>query len=124
MIRNMLPRVSIAALALLTGGFQVIDGIHELRTGTYIGPETPGPWRNVVTAVGLDPFTLGPAFIVLGSCWLAAAALLLVTSSTAAWCALFVTAVMTLWYLPVGTAAALATIGVLVLARTQLIGAG
>jgi hypothetical protein len=120
----MLPRVAIAFLALITGSFQLVDGIHVLVKGRYIGPETPGPWRHLVNVIGVDPFAIGPVFIALGACWLAAATTLLVTSSTVAWWALLVVAVMTLWYLPVGTATACATIAVLLLTRTSLTGAG
>jgi hypothetical protein len=120
MIRIMLPRVALIVLGLITGGFQIIDGTHVLVTGKYIGPEMPGPWRHVVQAIGLDPFALGPAFIVLGACWLTATALLLLTTSTWAWWMLMVTAAMTLWYLPVGTATALATIATLLLSRDNL----
>jgi hypothetical protein len=124
MIRGMLARLAIAVLALFTGGFQVVDGIHALVTGRYIGPETPGPWRHVVRVVGLEPLDMKVPFLVLGSAWLAVATALLVTSSTVAWWALLVIAVLTLWYLPVGTANALATIAILVLARTQLTNVG
>ena len=117
----MIARVAIVVLALVTGGFQIVDGFHVLATGEYIGPETPGPWRHVVQAVGLDPYALGLGFIVLGACWLTATAMLLLTSSAAVWWALIITAAATLWYLPVGTVTALATIGILILARAQLI---
>jgi hypothetical protein len=117
-------RLALMVLAAITGGDQVIDGIHVLVTGRYLGPETPGPWSQVVTAVGLDPFDLGPGFVVLGTCWLAAAALLVLTSAPAAWWSLLVVAVMTLWYLPVGTFTALTTIAILVLARTTLVESG
>jgi hypothetical protein len=116
----MLPRLAVAILALVTGGFQVVDGIHVLATGKYIGPPTPGPWSQIVRAIGLDPFTLGVPFVVLGGCWLVAAAALLLTSAAAAWWALLAVAVATLWYLPVGTLTALATIAVLLLARAAL----
>jgi hypothetical protein len=116
----MLARLAIAILALITGGFQVVDGIHVLATGKYIGPPTPGPWRHVVQAVGLDPFALGIPFVVLGACWLVAAAALVLTSSSAAWWALLFVAAATLWYLPVGTLTAVATIAILVLVRAKL----
>jgi hypothetical protein len=38
-----------------------------LVKGKYIDPGTPGPWRRVVAAIGVDPFAMGPPFIVLGS---------------------------------------------------------
>ena len=120
----MVARLALAVLALVTGGFQVVDGVHVLVRGRYLGPPTPGPWRHVATAVGLDPFALGPVFVLLGLGWLAAAGTLLATGSPTAWWALLGVAVATLWYLPVGTATALATIAVLVAARAQLTGAG
>jgi len=113
-------RLFLAATALLTGGYQVADGLHVLLTGRYLGPPTPGPWRHAVRAVGLEPVTIGPVFVTLGACWLAATAWLLTTSSPAAWWALLATAVLTLWYLPVGTALALVTITTLLVARTRL----
>src|SRR5262245_8085586 len=112
----MVPRVAIAVLALITGGYQLADGIHVLTTGKYIGPETPGPWRHVVQAGGFDPFTIGPVFVVLGAAWLASATFLVFWDSTAAWWSLLITAVLTLWYLPVGTITSLATIVILILA--------
>jgi len=114
-------RVAIAVLALLTGGFQVVDGLQVLRTGRYIGPPTPGPWRHVVAAVGIDPFRMGVPFVVLGAAWLLAAGALLWTGSPVAWWALLVVAVATLWYLPVGTLNAVLTIAVLVLGRAALV---
>jgi hypothetical protein len=92
----MLPRIALAVLAFVTGGFQVVDGIHVLVTGKYIGPTTPGPWRHVVQAVGLDPIDVGPGFIALGASWLSATAALLLTSHAAAWWAVMATAVLTL----------------------------
>ena len=41
----MAARVVLAVLALITGGYQVVDGIHVLATGVYMGPATPGMWR-------------------------------------------------------------------------------
>lgn len=120
----MVARVLVALLALVTGGWQVIDGAHVLRTGRYLGPPEPGPWRHLVGAVGLDPFSLGVPFVVLGASWLAAAAILLATGTPAAWWALLITAAATLWYLPVGTATAVLTIGVLVLGRATLVNGG
>jgi hypothetical protein len=120
MIHGMPARLAIAILALVTGGFMVVDGIHVLVTGTFFGPPEPGPWSQVARAVGLDPFALGVPFVVLGAAWLIASTVLLLTASSAAWWALLVVAAAALWYLPVGTLTALATIAVLVLARGRL----
>ena len=116
----MLIKVVCGLLGLVVGGFQIIDGVHVLRTGTYIGPPTPGPWRHVVSAVGLDPFAMGPVFITLGSAWLLATGWLLVTSSTAAWWTCLAVAVLTLWYLPVGTVLSVVFLLLLVLNRSTL----
>jgi hypothetical protein len=116
----MAARLILAVAALLTGGYQIADGAHVLLTGRYLGPPTPGPWRHAVRAVGLDPFAVGPVFVTLGACWLAATAWLLATHAPAAWWALLATAVLTLWYLPLGTALALVTITTLLLSRTHL----
>lgn len=97
----MFARVSLGCIALVVGGFQVLDGVHVLRTGRYVGPPTPGPWRHVVSAVGLDPFGMGPVFVALGLAWLAAFGWLVLAGGPAAWWACVAVAVLTLWYLPV-----------------------
>jgi hypothetical protein len=117
----MAARVVLAVLALITGGYQVVDGIHVLATGVYMGPATPGMWRYAVGAAGIDPFKFGPGFVVLGVCWLVALASLLATGTRTAWWSLLAVAVLTLWYLPVGTLTALASIVVLIVGRDQLI---
>ncbi|HVF04869.1 MAG TPA: hypothetical protein VNA20_08520 [Frankiaceae bacterium] len=117
----MLVRVALAAVALAVGGFQVVDGVHVLRTGRYIGPPTPGPWRHVVAAAGLDPFGIGPVFVGLGIAWLAAFGWLLLGGGAAAWWACVAVAVLTLWYLPVGTALTVVALVLLVLDRAALL---
>jgi hypothetical protein len=114
-------RVILTVLALITGGYQVMDGIHVLATGVYMGSATPGPWRHVIDATGIDPMDFGPGFVLLGVCWLVAIAMLLSTSSRRAWWALLIIAVLTVWYLPVGTLTAVATIVVLLAARERLV---
>ncbi len=117
----MVVRVVLAILALITGGYQVADGIHVLATGVYMGPATPGMWRHVLGAAGIDPYGFGPGFVVLGVCWLVALASLLATRSGPAWWSLLAVAVLTLWYLPVGTLTALASIVVLIAGRDHLV---
>ena len=48
----------------------IFDGIHVLTTGKYFGPEKPGPWSDLVSFVGIDPFDLGIPLIILGFLWL------------------------------------------------------
>lgn len=116
----MLVKGALALLALVVGGWQVADGIHVLRNGTYLGPPTPGPWRHVVAAAGLDPFAIGPVFVALGGAWLLSTAWLLLAGGGAAWWACVAVAVLTLWYLPVGTALSLVTLVLLVGNRATL----
>ena len=98
----MIAKVIISLIALLVGGWMIFDGAHILITGRYFGPEKPGPWSSIVSAVGLDPFSLGGPFIVLGALWLLFLVSMLLHQSWARYGALVV-AVATLWYLPVGT---------------------
>jgi hypothetical protein len=117
----MVARVVLTILALITGGYQVADGIHVLATGVYMSSVMPGMWRQVIGAAGIDPYGFGPGFVVLGVGWLVALASLLATGGRVAWWSLLAVAVLTLWYLPVGTLTALASIFVLIVARDQLV---
>jgi hypothetical protein len=79
----------------------VADGVHRLISGTYFGGAL-GPWAWLVARMGIDP--LAPAmalvFIVFGLAWFAAAVALLLARARYAVAAL---AVLTLWYVPIGT---------------------
>ncbi len=101
---------SLVLIALATGGWMLADGLRVLRTGRYFGPGTPGPWRHVPQAMGIDPLALGPVFVTLGALWLVLAAL--VTTALLPARVLALPAVLSLWYLPVGT---LLSVGVLVI---------
>lgn len=105
---------SINLLAAVQGLWMVFDGIHLLRHGNYFGPETPGPWAALVARAGFDPFGIGPVFLALGALWLAA----MLGHLAAAWTApLVVMAVLSLWYLPVGTVISAAVLGLVFLQR-------
>src|SRR5688500_10986928 len=97
-----MAKIMMLLIAILVGGWMIFDGVHVLFTGKYFGPEKPGPWSSLVTAIGLDPFRLGVPFVIFGILWLAFAACILLGQSWA-WFAALITAVLTLWYLPVGT---------------------
>lgn len=116
----MAVKILVLSVALLVGGWMIFDGIHVLSTGKYFGPEKPGPWSDLVAAVGLDPFRLGVPFIALGVLWLAFTAAMLLGRSWA-WYASLITAVLTLWYLPVGTELSVAYIMLLIVFRTRLV---
>jgi hypothetical protein len=111
----------ISLVSLLVGGWMIFDGIHVLLTGKYFGPEKPGPWSDiVVAATGLDPFQFGVPFITLGILWLAFAAAMLFGQNWA-WYAALITAVLTLWYLPVGTVLSVVYIALLIVFRSRFV---
>lgn len=101
--------------------WMLFDGFHLLVTGTYFGPTKPGPWADLAAAVGLNPYGFGPFFIVLGILWILFLIEVLRGSRWGWWGALAV-AVLTLWYIPVGTALAVGYIVMLAFFKKRLIG--
>src|SRR3989442_11941149 len=73
-----LPRIAAAALAIINGGYLVIDAIRRFVVGDFfrIGGQL-GPWAVLVGAVGIDPLAMGPVFLVIGVAQVAAASMLL-----------------------------------------------
>jgi hypothetical protein len=112
-------KVILSLIALLVGGWMIFDGVHVLTRGRYFGPEKPGPWSDVVAAVGLDPFGFGVTFIVLGLLWLLSLAAVLLRPRHG-WYAALLVAILTLWYLPVGTILALLYVALLFVYRRKL----
>lgn len=95
-------KIVISVLALLTGVFMLLDGITVMLRGKYIGPPEPGPWAKLFRAFGVNVFSLGPLFVTYGIAWLI---LLFAVTTNQSWAlryGLFL-AILTLWYLPVGT---------------------
>jgi len=86
------------------------DGSRALIVGDYLTPKTGrfagqlGPWSDVVRAVGIAPRSLlmKVIFLLFGVAWLAAAAAFQRRRPGSAR-VLAVLAVLTLWYLPIGT---------------------
>ena len=101
-----------AFLGFQPGGWMIFDGFHVLTTGKYYGPPEPGPWASLVSALGFHPFSLGPAFLILGFAWVMAATLLLLKPAVGRILSLCL-AVVTLFYLPVGTLYAVCVIALL-----------
>lgn len=97
----------------------IFDGIHVLAAGKYFGPEKPGPWSHLVASVGLNPLSLGVPFIGLGLFWLLSHSAMLLRQSWG-WYAAMLTAILTLWYLPVGTALSVLYIVLLLAFRVKL----
>src|SRR4051812_37681062 len=46
-------QLALAVTGLLAGGWMVFDGIHVLLRGKYFGPDKPGPWSHLFTALGI-----------------------------------------------------------------------
>lgn len=117
----MIAKIITSLIALLVGGWMIFDGIHVLATGKYFGPEKPGLWSDLVAAIGVDPFKLGPLFIAFGVLWFLFLAAMLLRQSWG-WQPALLTAVLTLWYLPVGTVLSLLYILLLIHSRSTLQG--
>ncbi|MEX2219563.1 MAG: hypothetical protein WD749_12490 [Phycisphaerales bacterium] len=101
----------LVALAIQPGLWMTFDGARALIVGDYITPRSGeyagqlGPWKHIVSAVGLDPrgTPMKAIYTAFGLAWLAAAA---ACALGAPWGtkAMLVMGIATLWYLPIGTA--------------------
>lgn len=83
----------------------LFDGLLALVTGSYIAPGGQlGPWQHVVSALGIAPLSAGmkTAFVVLGAAYIASAAAYAFYKPRGT-LYLAAAAVLTLWYLPLGT---------------------
>ncbi len=119
-------RLVIAALALVEAGYMATDGIRALVVGDYITPRSGrfagqlGPWSAVVSAVGIPPRSpiMKGSFAVYGVVWLAVIVAYL-AGARWAWRAMLLAAVLSLWYLPLGTVISLLVLGLLLLERRR-----
>lgn len=112
----------VLALSLINGLWMLIDGVYVMLNGKYIGPEKPGPWASVLSITGVDVFKLGPMFVGFGIAWLVFAAGLFADASWAYWLGV-IAAILTLWYLPVGTIISLLNLAILIFFRERVIAA-
>lgn len=111
----------IVIIALLIGGWLLLDGARALATGSYTTPSSGtyagqlGPWSKVAASVGLSPngLMLKLTHIILGASWLIFG-FLSFRGVPFAWWPLLLTAMLSLWYLPFGTVAG-ALVGFLLL---------
>ena len=99
-------------LAFANGVFMLLDGIHVLIKGKYMGPEKPGPWANLFYRFKVNVFKLGPLFITFGIAWLI---LVYGLWTNQAWVNELgiIISLLTLWYIKVGTVISLITISLL-----------
>jgi hypothetical protein len=96
-------RLLLIFASALQGMWMLGDGTHALRSGHYYGSRL-GPWAAVVSRVGIDPnsSTMRWIFVALGVLWLVVLALITARARHALTLALLA-AVLTLWFLPIGT---------------------
>jgi hypothetical protein len=109
----------IIILGIITGGFMLIDGIHVLLKGKYIGPPEPGPWASLFYKMKVDVFKLGPLFIAYGLLWLVFVSGVWMQKGWAYPLGI-TTAILTLWYLPVGTLISVIVLIMLLAARSKI----
>ena len=112
-------KIIITVLSLLNGGYMLADGIYVMLRGKYIGPPKPGPWAMLFEKLHINVFLLGPLFITFGLVWLAFLFSFL-TKQNWAYSLGIVVALLTLWYLPVGTLISLIVLALLLTMRTKL----
>jgi hypothetical protein len=121
---NIRMRLPLLAVALVMGAWLLFDGLRAVATGSYTTPTSGefagqlGPWARVVGVIGLDPngVVMRVVHLLLGAWWLAAAVGELRRHPGASRM-LLVAAALTLWYLPVGTIAAIVVIALLLVRR-------
>jgi hypothetical protein len=103
-------RLLLIVASALMGSWMLADGTHALRSGHYYGSRL-GPWAAVVSRAGIDPLstTMMHTFVAFGVLWLSVFAMVVGRDRHAAWLAIFA-AIITLWFLPIGTLLSVMTI--------------
>ena len=115
----MLPKIILAILSVLLGGWMIIDGSHVVMTGKYLGPDKPGPWAVLVESVGIEPLDLGGIFILLGICWIIGLISMFLKKEWS-YELLIAVSVASLWYFPFGTIIAILFLIILIRFRQRL----
>lgn len=112
-------KLLVTILALLNGGYMLLDGLYVMFKGKYIGPEKPGPWATLFYKLDVNVFKLGPLFIFFGLLWLG---WLWALWTSQDWAYIFgvLISILTFWYLPVGTLFSIVILIILLTARTKL----
>jgi hypothetical protein len=119
-----MARVTIVGLALIEGLWMGFDGTRALTVGDYFTPRSGtragelGPWHYIVESVGIAPRStlMKVIFVAFGLAWLIVAGALI---RRVPWAvnAVWIAAVLTLWYLPVGPAFGVIEIALCLLLR-------
>ncbi len=119
-------RPVIAVLALFEAGYMALDGIRAMIVGDYITPGSGrfagqvAPWSALVSAIGIPPRStlMKGIFAAYGLAWLVVI-LAYAGGARWAWRAMVLAAILSLWYLPLGTVISLLLLGLLLLQRGQ-----
>jgi hypothetical protein len=106
-----------ALLSVALGAWMIFDGARALIVGDYFTPRTGryagslGPWVGLVLRLGIDPRAtpMKVLFVGFGVAWLLVGAGLVFGTAGILQIAI-VLAFATLWYLPLGSAIALAVL--------------
>jgi hypothetical protein len=120
-------RIAILVLTLNTAGFMLFDGGRALIKGDYLTPKSGryagqlGPWKHLVSAVGIGPRSTAMKWIFVGygAAWLAIAGCF-AARLPFSWWAMVVAAVGSLWYLVFGTLASAVILVLLLLPGGRL----
>ncbi len=113
-------RKTIFTIAILMGGWMILDGLHVLIFGNYIGSRKPGPWAGIVSAIGLDPMRFGLVFVAFGIDWIVGG-IGVIKDRRWGYNLTIIIAVLSLWYLTIGTLLAVLAIVLIIvhLSRKQ-----
>lgn len=91
----------------------IIDGLYVLIFSRYIGPDKPGPWADVIAAIGLNPMRFGLVFVAFGIDWIAGG-IGVIKDRRWGYNLTMIIALLSLWYLTIGTLLAVLAIVLIV----------
>lgn len=117
-------RTIIIILALLQAGWMTFDGARAFVVGDYFTATSGanagqlGPWTKVVRAAGIEPRSsfMKAIFVIFGLAWIFVIERF-IQGLPWTWLAMFIAAIGTLWYLPLGTASSLIQIALLIILK-------
>ena len=98
----MKKRTVLELIAFILGLWLLFDSMFAILFGRYFSSTTLSPWADVLRNFNIDPFQFAPGILALGILWLSSMFALM--SRYPRWRSFYgTTAVLTTWYLPVGT---------------------
>ena len=117
-------RTIIIILALLQAGWMIFEGTRAFVVGDYVTASSGayagqlGPWSKIVRAAGIEPRSsfMKAIFVIYGLAWIFVIERF-IQGLPWTWLAMFIAAIGTLWYLPLGTASSLIQIALLIILK-------